>query len=96
MGVRDYLMIMMMMMIMLTPFQRNVIKYSICYGKAIGFMLGKLAERDQDDRRKGRAKGGNRREPNLKREIKESRQIVAELSNELHRRRKRRKATKKE
>ena len=64
--------------------------------KVIGFMLGKLVERDQDDKRKGRAKGGNRRRPNLKREIKESRQIVAELSNELHRRRKRRKATNKE
>ena len=65
-------------------------------GRAIGFKLGTLVERDQADKKKGRAKGGNRRERKLKREIKESRQIVAKMSNELYRRRKRRKATNKE
>ena len=53
-------------------------------------------ERDQDDREKGLAKGGNRGERKLKRDIKESRQVVAKMSNELYRKRKRRKATKTE
>ena len=53
-------------------------------------------ERDQDDREKGHAKGGNRGERKLKRDIKESRQVVAKMSNELYRKRKRRKATKTE
>ena len=39
-------------------------------GRATGFKLGTLVERDQADKKKGRAKGGNRRERKLKREIK--------------------------
>ena len=65
-------------------------------GRAIGFKLGKLVKGDQGDRKKKNANGGNRREWKLKKEIKELCQIVAKTSNELYRRRQRRKATKKE
>ena len=63
---------------------------------AIGFKLGKLLESDICERKKKSANGGNRREQKLKRQIKELRQIVAKMSNELYRRRQPRKATKKE
>ena len=65
-------------------------------GTAIGFKLGKLVEGDQSDRKKKSANGGNRLEWKLKKEIKELRQILAKTSNEIYRRRQRRKATKKE
>ena len=65
-------------------------------GTAIGFKLGKLLESDSCERKKKSANGGNRREQKLKRQIKELRQIVAKMSNELYRRRQPRKATKKE
>ena len=65
-------------------------------GTAIGFKLGKLLESDSCERKKKSANGGNRREQKLKKQIKELRQIVAKMSNELYRRRQPRKATKKE
>ena len=65
-------------------------------GRAIGFKLGKFVEGDQGDRKKKSANEGNRRERKLKKEIKELPQIVAKTSNDLYRRRQRRKATKKE
>ena len=65
-------------------------------GRAIGFKLGNLVEKDKDERKKQGANGGNRRERKLKKKIKELHQIVAKTSNELYRRRQRRKATKKE
>ena len=65
-------------------------------GRVSGFKLGKLVEGDQGDRRKKSAHGGNRRECKLKKEIKELRQIVAKISNELYRRRQQREVTKKE
>ena len=65
-------------------------------GRAIAFKLSKLIEGDQGDRNKKSANGGNRPERKLKKKIKELRQIVAKTSNELCRRRQRRKATKKE
>ena len=63
-------------------------------GRAIGFKLCKLVEGDQGDRKKKSSNGGNRRERKLKKEIKELRQVVAKISNELYRKRQRRKATK--
>ena len=65
-------------------------------GIAIGFKLGKLAKGDQGDRTKKSANGANRREWQLKKEIKEISQIVAKTSNKLYRRRQQRKATKNE
>ena len=65
-------------------------------GRAIGFKLGNLVEKDKGERKKQGANGGNRRERKLKKEIKELHQIVAKTSNELYRRGQRRKATKKE
>ena len=65
-------------------------------GRAIGFKLGNLVEKDKDERKKQGANGGNRRERKLKKKIKELHQIVAKTSNELYRKRQRRKATKKE
>ena len=50
---------------------------------AIGFKLSKLVEGDQGDRKKKTANGGNRWEQKLKKKIKELRQIVAKMSNEL-------------
>ena len=52
-------------------------------GRAIGFKLGKLVESDSGERKKKSVNRGNRRERKLKKEIKESRQIVAKTSNEL-------------
>ena len=63
-------------------------------GRAIG--LGKLVETVKGERKRKTANGGNRQERKLKKEIKELRWIVAKTSNELYRRKKRRKATKKE
>ena len=65
-------------------------------GRATGFKLGKLVESDSSERKKKSVNRGNRRERKLKKEIKESRQIVAKTSNELYRRIQQRKATKKE
>ena len=64
-------------------------------GRAIGFKLGKLVGSDKGERKKKSANVGNRRERKLKKEIKDLCQIVAKTSNELYRRRQRRKATKK-
>ena len=50
----------------------------------------------QPGKKKGNAAGGNRREHKLKKEIKELRQKIAKTSNELYRRKQRRKATAKE
>ena len=55
-------------------------------GRAIGFKLGKLLESDSGEKKKKSVNRGNRRERNLKKETKESRQIVAKTSNELYRR----------
>ena len=65
-------------------------------GKAIGIKLGKLVEVNHGNRKKRFTNGDNRRERKLKKEIKQLRQVVAKASNELYRRRTRRKATKKE
>ena len=65
-------------------------------GRAIGFKLGNLVEKDKGEKKKQGANGGNRREQKLKKGIKELHQIVAKTSNELYRRGQRRKATKKE
>ena len=65
-------------------------------GRAIGIKLGKLVEVNHGNRKKRFMNGDNRREPKLKKEIKQLRQVVAKASNELYRRRTRRKATKKE
>ena len=64
-------------------------------GRAIGFKMGKLVEGNQGDRKKKNVNGGNIRERKLKKEIKELRQIIAKTSNELYKRRQRRKATRK-
>ena len=65
-------------------------------GRAIGIKLGKLVEVNHGNRKKRFTNGDNRRERKLKKEIKQLRQVVAKASNELYRRRTRRKATKKE
>ena len=64
-------------------------------GKAIGSHLG-VKQRDNDSTGKRIADGGNRRERKLKKEMKELRQNIARASNEIHRRKQRRKATLKE
>ena len=64
-------------------------------GRAIGIKLGKLVEVNHGNRKKRLTNGDNRRERKLKKEIKQLRQIVAKASNELYRRRTRRKATRK-
>ena len=64
--------------------------------RAIGIKLGKLVEVNHGNRKKRLTNGDNRRELKLKKEIKQLRQVVAKVSNELYRRRMRRKATKKE
>ena len=63
-------------------------------GRTIG--LGKLVESVKGERKRKTANGGNRQERKLKKEIKELHWIVAKTSNELYRRKKRSKATKKE
>ena len=63
-------------------------------GRTIG--LGKLVESVKGERKRKTANGGNRQERKLKKEIKELHWIVAKMSNELYRRKKRSKATKKE
>ena len=65
-------------------------------GRAIGFKLGKLIEGDQGHRRKKSARGRNRQEQKLKKEVKKLHQIVEKTNNKLYRRRQWRKATKKE
>ena len=53
-------------------------------------------QRDDDSTRKRTADGGNHRERKLKKELKELRQNIARASNEIHRRKQRRKAALKE
>ena len=63
--------------------------------KAIGSHLG-VKQRDNDSTRKRIAGGENSRERKLKKEMKELGQNIARASNEIHRRKQRRKATLKE
>ena len=65
-------------------------------GRAIASKLGVRVDKEQPGKKKGNAEGGNRRERKLKKEIKELRQKIAKTSNELYRRKQRRKATAKE
>ena len=64
-------------------------------GKAIGSYLA-VKQRDNDSTRKRTVDGGNCRECKLKKEMKELRQNIARASNEIHRKKQRRKATLKE
>ena len=61
-------------------------------GKAIGHKLG-AGQKQRSGSRRQRAGGGNRRERKLNREMKELRQGIARISNQLHRRKSRRKAS---
>jgi hypothetical protein len=63
--------------------------------KAIAYKLG-VKQNERYENRTRKASGGNRRERKLKSEIKELRQDIARTSNELHRRRQRRKASERE
>ena len=63
--------------------------------KAIGSHLG-VKQRDNDSTRKRIADGGNHRDHKLKKEMKELRQNIVRVSNEIHQRKQRRKATLKE
>ena len=65
-------------------------------GRAIASKLGVRVEKEQPGKKKGNAAGRNCRERKLKKEIKELRQKIAKTSNELYRRKQRRKATAKE
>ena len=65
-------------------------------GRATGIKLGKLVEVNHGNRKKRLTNGDNRTERKLKKEIKQLRQVVAKASNELYRRKTRRKANKKE
>ena len=64
-------------------------------GKATGSHL-EVKQRDNNSIHKRIADGGNRRECKLEKEMKELRQNIAGASNEIHRRKERRKATLKE
>ena len=64
-------------------------------GKAVAYMLG-VKPKEKNQRRAKKAEGGNRRERKLKAEMKRLRQDIARAGNELHRRKQRRKATKRE
>ena len=64
-------------------------------GKAVAYTMGvKLKEKNQ--RGASKAEGGNRRQHELKAEMKRLKQDIARAGNELHRRKQQRKATKKE
>ena len=64
-------------------------------GKAIGHKLG-AGQKQQSGSRRQKAGGGNRWECKLNQKMKELRQGIARISNELRRRKSRRKATRKE
>ena len=64
-------------------------------GRAVSFKLG-VGQREQNGDRKQKPKEGNRRERKLKLEMKELRQGITRISNELHQRKVRRKASNKE
>ena len=64
-------------------------------GKAIDHKLG-AGQKQRSGSRRQKAGGGNRRERKLDREMKELRQGIARISNELHRRKSRGKASRKE
>ena len=64
-------------------------------GRAVSFKLG-VGQREQNGNRKQKPKEGNRRERKLKLEMKELRQGITRISNELNRRKVRRKASNKE
>ena len=64
-------------------------------GRAIGIKLSKLVEVNHGNRKKRFTNGDNKRERKLKKEIKQLRQVVAKASNELYRRRTRRKQLRK-
>ena len=64
-------------------------------GRAVSFKLG-VGQREQNGDRKQKPKEGNRRERKLKLELKELRQGITRISNELHQRKVRRKASNKE
>ena len=63
--------------------------------KAIGYATG-IKPKEGNESRPKKVEGGNRRECKLKAEMKELRQDVARAGNELYRRKKQRKSTKKE
>ena len=62
-------------------------------GKAIAEKIGIMKK---DRRQKKKPGNGNKRELKLKAEMKQLRQKVARISNEMHRRKEKRKATKRE
>ena len=64
-------------------------------GKAIGHKLG-ASQKQQSGCRRQKAVGGNLLDHKLNREMKELRKGIARISNELHRRKSRRKASRKE
>lgn len=64
-------------------------------GKAVAYAIG-VKPKEKDQQRAKKAEGGNRRERKLKADMKILRQDIARASNELHRRRQQRQATKKE
>ena len=63
-------------------------------GRAVSFKLG-VGQREQNGDRKQKQKKGNRRKRKLKLEMKELRQGITRISNELHWRKVRRKASNK-
>ena len=62
-------------------------------GNAITKKMGIYKKKEP---RKSRPGNGNRRERRMKAEMKQSRQSIARVSNELHRRKQKRKSTRKE
>ena len=69
---------------------------SVCYGESNWYQVRKVVKSYKGERKKKIANGGKTRGRKFKKEIKELCQIVAKTSNELYRRRQRRKAIKKE
>ena len=71
----------------------EVTDFVYAMGKAIASILGIKTKVSKE---KLKSKGGNRRERRVKREMKESRKWIVRISNEVHRRKKHRKASWKE
>ena len=64
-------------------------------GKAIGYATG-IKLKEGNENRPKKAKSGNRRERKVKAEMKDLRQYVARIGNELHRRKQQRKSLQKQ
>jgi hypothetical protein len=73
----------------------EIIDIVYAMGKAVGYATG-VKPKDGVENRAGRADGGNRRERKLKADMRSLRKDIARAGNELHRRKQRRRATKKE